>query len=47
MTGTRLPRPREGEPAPEIELVDLDGRPWRLRDHRGHPVVLIFHRHIH
>ena len=35
-----------GDPAPELELVDHEGLPWRLADHRGHPVVLIFHRHL-
>jgi peroxiredoxin len=39
-------RPRLGDPAPLIELTDHLGDPWRLDDHLGHPVVLIFHRHI-
>ena len=25
-------------------LVDWRGEPWRLEDHRGRPVVLLFHR---
>jgi len=36
-----------GDPAPDVELLDVDGRSWSLADHRGRPVVLIFHRHIH
>ena len=32
--------------APEIELTDAGGGTWRLRDHRGRPVVLVFHRHL-
>ena len=42
-----LTRPAVGEPAPAVSLVDATGAPWRLSDHRGHPVVLVFHRHIH
>lgn len=40
-------RPALGQPAPPIELVTADGTPWRLSDHLGSTVVLIFHRHIH
>lgn len=40
-------RPAIGQPAPAIELVHPDGRPWRLADQRGRIQVLIFHRHIH
>lgn len=29
-----------GQAAPEFELTDLDGRPWKLSDHRGKTVVL-------
>lgn len=36
-----------GASAPPIRLPAHDGRLWRLADHRGHPVVLIFHRHLH
>lgn len=32
--------------APDFELPDHEGRPWRLSHQRGHPVVLIFHRHL-
>jgi peroxiredoxin len=35
-----------GDVAPDIDLPDDEGRRWRLRDHRGRPVVLIFHRHL-
>jgi peroxiredoxin len=35
-----------GDPAPDIVLVDHEGEPWRLHDHRGRNVVLIFHRHL-
>jgi Iodothyronine deiodinase len=34
--------PRIGEPAPEFELMDLDGNAVRLSDLRGKPVVLEF-----
>ena len=35
-----------GDLAPEIDLPDADGGRWRLSDHLGRPVVLIFHRHL-
>ena len=35
-----------GDLAPDVELVDHEGRPWRLADHRGRPVLLVFHRHL-
>lgn len=38
--------PAIGDPAPTIELPDHTGRPWRLHDHSGQPVVLVFHRHL-
>lgn len=41
-----LKRPKIGELAPAIELLDGNGENWRLEDHRGETVVLIFHRHI-
>jgi thiol-disulfide isomerase/thioredoxin len=31
-----------GKPAPEIEGVDVDGKPLRLSDHRGKVVMLVF-----
>lgn len=36
-----------GDPAPPVELHSPDGTRWRLDDHLGRPVVLIFHRHLH
>ena len=36
----------EGELVPDVALVDHDGRPWHLGDHRGRPIVLILHRHL-
>jgi len=35
-----------GDRAPELSLATPDGDPWRLTDHLGRPVVLIFHRHL-
>ncbi|MBW3575863.1 MAG: redoxin domain-containing protein [Actinobacteria bacterium] len=35
-----------GDPAPRIDLPDWRGGRWRLGDHAGRPVVLIFHRHL-
>jgi peroxiredoxin len=35
-----------GDDAPEVELPDHAGALWRLSDHRGRPVVLLFHRHL-
>jgi peroxiredoxin Q/BCP len=34
--------PREGDPAPDFELPGTDG-PFRLSDHRGQRVVLLFY----
>lgn len=36
-----------GDPAPSLELVDDSGTVWRLGDHAGRAVVLIFHRHFY
>ena len=33
-----------GEPAPDFELQDIEGRSIRLSDFRGKPVVLSFLR---
>ena len=41
-----MPTVEVGSPAPPIELPDHSGGTWKLRDHAGHPVVLIFHRHL-
>ena len=35
-----------GDMAPDVDLPDDQGGRWRLADHRGRPVVLIFHRHL-
>ena len=32
-----------GGPAPDFDLPDGDGNPWRLSDHRGKVVVLLFY----
>jgi len=40
-------RPRLGAAAPDVVLFDTKGDIWRLDDHRGKHVVLIFHRHIY
>ena len=32
-----------GQHAPDIELPDQDGQPWRLSDQRGQVVVLLFY----
>ena len=37
---------RPGDPAPDVDVPTADGARWRLADHDGHPVVLIFHRHL-
>lgn len=37
-TGTEV-----GQLAPDFELKDGDGRPWRLSDHRGKVVALVFY----
>lgn len=34
---------REGAQAPDFTLSDGEGRPWRLSDHRGKVVVLLFY----
>lgn len=33
-----------GEPAPDFELTDAEGKPLRLSDFRGMPVALAFLR---
>jgi thioredoxin-dependent peroxiredoxin len=42
---TQLPSsiPKEGSPAPDFTLPDGDGAEWRLSDHRGKVVVLLFY----
>lgn len=34
--------PKVGESAPDFELYTNDSDPWRLSEHRGTPVVLLF-----
>lgn len=36
---------REGQPAPDFKLRDLEGNPHSLSDYRGRPLLLIFLRH--
>jgi peroxiredoxin len=36
---------REGQPAPDFQLRDLEGNPHSLPDYRGRPLLLIFLRH--
>ena len=36
-------KPQVGEPAPEFTLPDGGGKEWRLADHRGKVVVLLFY----
>ena len=38
-------QPAVGEPAPLLELPDLEGRELRLADLRGRPVLVSFLRH--
>ncbi len=38
--------PSPGSMAPEVAQPDDQGGWWRLSEHRGRPVVLIFHRHL-
>jgi peroxiredoxin Q/BCP len=35
--------PQEGSPAPDFSLLDGDGQNWRLSDHLGKVVVLLFY----
>jgi peroxiredoxin Q/BCP len=36
-------KPQEGQPAPDFALQDGEGAQWRLSDHRGRVVVLLFY----
>ncbi|HEY3280954.1 MAG TPA: peroxiredoxin family protein [Armatimonadota bacterium] len=40
-------RLENGDPAPEIELLDTDGQPWKLSDYRGKMVILHFCRGVY
>lgn len=44
MTGDRIIG--EGQPLPDVALVDHEGAPFRFSDHRGRPLVLVLHRHL-
>lgn len=35
-----------GTEAPDFALPTDTGETWRLSEHRGRPVVLVFHRHL-
>ena len=35
-----------GDLLPDTELLDADGRPWLISDHRGRSLVLVLHRHL-
>ncbi len=37
---------RPGEPAPDFAVTLPDGSATTLRDFRGHPLLLIFLRHL-
>ena len=37
-----IPRPASGAAAPAIEGTTLDGKPWKLSDERGTPVLLVY-----
>jgi len=37
-----IPQPQPGQAAAEIQGVTLDGKPWKLSDERGTPVLLVF-----
>src|SRR5512141_2878583 len=40
VTGGKIPAPREGFLAPDFSLQDIQGRPVRLSDLRGKPVLI-------
>jgi peroxiredoxin len=44
MTDSATPSraPAVGDPAPDVELYTTDMEPWRLSEHRGAPVILLF-----
>jgi peroxiredoxin len=37
---------RIGQPVDDFTLEDDRGEAWRLSDHRGSAVLLVFHRHL-
>jgi peroxiredoxin Q/BCP len=34
---------KAGDPAPDFELKDAQGEPWKLSDHRGRKVIVYFY----
>ena len=36
-----------GSPAAAFELPDTEGTVHRLEQHRGHWLLMVFHRHLH
>jgi peroxiredoxin len=45
-TGQVIVQELTGLNAPEFELPDADGRPYRLADFAGKWLLLMFHRHL-
>lgn len=43
MSQTQKTGNETGSTAPEFELPDAEGKPWRLADHRGKVVALVFY----
>ena len=43
---THLDRIHEGEPIPDLPLIDHEGEPWRFSDQHGRPLLLVLHRHL-
>jgi len=39
-----MPRVPIDAPAPDFDLPDFEGKPFRLSEHRGHAVLLVFNR---
>ena len=39
-------RLRIGDVLPDPTLIDHTGNSWRPSDERGHPLLLILHRHL-
>ena len=36
----------EGDPFPDLALVDHEGQPWRFSEHRERFLVVVLHRHL-
>jgi hypothetical protein len=41
LSGVRAAAPEEGDLAPDFEIRDVEGRPYRLRDHVGKGLIII------